>query len=79
VSNSHWSLLETFDAIGSWFCGVVTLPLHTLANYDYFTFSPLILGISQAGLLILLTVSHSWVSNLWVFWSTEFIRTKHEF
>lgn len=77
MSKSRSSLVETFDAINSWFSGVRRWSLHPLANYEYFNISPSVLGISQACMLILLTVVHSGFPNLRVFWSTEFIRTKY--
>ena len=46
-------------------------PLHPVVNYKYFSFLLLILGISQAWLLLPLEVAHSKDMKLEIFWSTE--------
>jgi hypothetical protein len=46
-------------------------PLHPVVNYEYFSLSPSILGISQAWLLLSLTVAHNEDMKLKIFWSTE--------
>ena len=42
-------------------------PYVSLVNYEYVSLSPLILGISQAWLLVSLAAAHTWVQNLKVY------------
>lgn len=51
----------------------------TLFDYMYFSLSPLISGISQAWLLVLLSVVHSGDSNLKLFLNNELLSCCHNF
>lgn len=69
--NSHPSVQKLCGILCSRLIGVRWLPSHPVVNYEYFSFSLLILGISQAYLLVPLSVSQRGGSNFQVFWSSE--------
>lgn len=70
ASNSYWSIQKLCVALGSRLTGVRWLPLHPLVNCEYFT-SPFISGISQACLLVPLSVTHRRIQTLTFFWSND--------
>jgi hypothetical protein len=77
VTNIHWSILQTFDALCLRFLDVTRWSLRPLLNYKYLSLSSLILGINKSWLLFQLPVDHCGNSKLKIFWSTELVLLWH--